>query len=205
MAAASDGCSPLLRRQPPAAARPPCCGWACRCCCPIRQRPSTEQNECRPTALHPTSKSVGSPSSQVRRKVRSSSHTSNRATRYSPGPLKATRGSKVTTFGQLRLWCSVTSITPTLSQADLTVITSFPSFYPSTTAKLSGQQNAGRAADNQPASPSSPPKSPDLHRPIMQAMPDTRQQSFDEIYGAPENFLEIEVSRRLQIANIITP
>lgn len=28
----------------------------------------------------------------------------------------------------------------------------------------------------------------------MQAMPDTRQQSFDEIYGPPENFLEIEVS-----------
>lgn len=27
----------------------------------------------------------------------------------------------------------------------------------------------------------------------MQAMPDNRQQSFDEIYGAPENFLEIEV------------
>lgn len=27
----------------------------------------------------------------------------------------------------------------------------------------------------------------------MQSMPDTRQQSFDEIYGAPENFLEIEV------------
>lgn len=25
-------------------------------------------------------------------------------------------------------------------------------------------------------------------------MPDTRQQSFDEIYGPPENFLEIEVS-----------
>ena len=24
-------------------------------------------------------------------------------------------------------------------------------------------------------------------------MPDTRQQSFDEIYGPPENFLEIEV------------
>ncbi|KAK3367130.1 Phox homologous domain-containing protein [Lasiosphaeria ovina] len=32
-----------------------------------------------------------------------------------------------------------------------------------------------------------------LHRPIMQSMPDTRQQSFDEIYGPPENFLEIEV------------
>lgn len=29
----------------------------------------------------------------------------------------------------------------------------------------------------------------------MQAMPDTRQQSFDEIYGPPENFLEIEASR----------
>jgi len=27
----------------------------------------------------------------------------------------------------------------------------------------------------------------------MQAMPETRQQSFDEIYGPPENFLEIEV------------
>lgn len=29
---------------------------------------------------------------------------------------------------------------------------------------------------------------------IMQAMPDSRQQSFDEIYGPPENFLEIEVN-----------
>jgi hypothetical protein len=28
----------------------------------------------------------------------------------------------------------------------------------------------------------------------MQAMPDARQQSFEEIYGAPENFLEIEAS-----------
>lgn len=35
---------------------------------------------------------------------------------------------------------------------------------------------------------------PNLHRPITQAMPDTRQQSFDEIYGPPENTLEIEVS-----------
>jgi hypothetical protein len=32
----------------------------------------------------------------------------------------------------------------------------------------------------------------------MQSMPDTRQQSFDEIYGPPENFLEIEV-RHLSI------
>jgi hypothetical protein len=31
-------------------------------------------------------------------------------------------------------------------------------------------------------------------------MPDTRQQSFDEIYGPPENFLEIEV--RLSLASI---
>ncbi|KAI1141032.1 Phox-like protein [Hypoxylon sp. FL0543] len=29
--------------------------------------------------------------------------------------------------------------------------------------------------------------------PILQSMPDTRQQSFEEIYGPPENFLEIEV------------
>lgn len=27
----------------------------------------------------------------------------------------------------------------------------------------------------------------------MQAMPDARHQSFEEIYGPPENFLEIEV------------
>lgn len=32
-----------------------------------------------------------------------------------------------------------------------------------------------------------------LHRPILQSLPDTRHQSFDEIYGPPENFLEIEV------------
>jgi hypothetical protein len=30
---------------------------------------------------------------------------------------------------------------------------------------------------------------------MMQSLPDTRQQSFDEIYGPPENFLEIEVRR----------
>lgn len=32
------------------------------------------------------------------------------------------------------------------------------------------------------------------HRPIIQSLPDVRQQSFDEIYGAPENFLEVEVT-----------
>ncbi|PVH81892.1 Phox-like protein [Cadophora sp. DSE1049] len=31
----------------------------------------------------------------------------------------------------------------------------------------------------------------------MQAMPDSRTQSFEEIYGPPENFLEIEVSCKL--------
>lgn len=29
--------------------------------------------------------------------------------------------------------------------------------------------------------------------PMMQAMPDSRSQTFEEIYGPPENFLEIEV------------
>lgn len=29
----------------------------------------------------------------------------------------------------------------------------------------------------------------------MQAVPESRQQTFEEIYGPPENFLEIEVSR----------
>jgi len=34
----------------------------------------------------------------------------------------------------------------------------------------------------------------------MQAMPDSRQQSFEEIYGPPENFLEIEVMRSIHRA-----
>jgi len=56
--------------------------------------------------------------------------------------------------------------------------------------------------------PSSPPHSnidctlfpPHQTPPMMQAMPDSRSQTFEEIYGPPENFLEIEVrliSRRL--------
>ena len=49
------------------------------------------------------------------------------------------------------------------------------------------------SSSDQPAA--QPPSSPSdkFHRPILQSMPDTRQQSFDEIYGPPENFLEIEV------------
>ena len=29
----------------------------------------------------------------------------------------------------------------------------------------------------------------------MQSLPESRQQSFEELYGPPENFLEIEVQR----------
>jgi hypothetical protein len=36
----------------------------------------------------------------------------------------------------------------------------------------------------------------------MQAMPDARQQSFEEIYGPPENFLEIEVRNEFCIPSI---
>jgi sorting nexin-3/12 len=32
---------------------------------------------------------------------------------------------------------------------------------------------------------------------MMQSLPDARQQSFEELYGPPENFLEIEVRRPL--------
>lgn len=67
------------------------------------------------------------------------------------------------------------------------------SHHPYTTAKLSDNQDAAQAAR----------KSPDLHRPIMQSMPDTRQQSFDEIYGPPENFLEIEVRKIGQQHSIV--
>ncbi|TGJ83336.1 hypothetical protein E0Z10_g5414 [Xylaria hypoxylon] len=69
--------------------------------------------------------------------------------------------------------------------------------YPETTVKTASEQEPAGGV---------PPKSPtqnataggirgmaSMARPIMQSMPDTRHQSFDEIYGPPENFLEIEV------------
>lgn len=66
-----------------------------------------------------------------------------------------------------------------------------------------GQADTGSDSQPQqsptfPASPTSPTSdaaaaAARLHRPILQSLPDTRQQSFDEIYGPPENFLEIEV------------
>ena len=37
----------------------------------------------------------------------------------------------------------------------------------------------------------------------MQAMPDARQQSFEEIYGPPENFLEIEVCQLIARHGIV--
>ncbi|KAM0325095.1 hypothetical protein ACHAQA_007634 [Verticillium albo-atrum] len=66
---------------------------------------------------------------------------------------------------------------------------------PANTAKTASRDQdgahapgAGSGGAESPSSPTSP-----FHRPILQAMPDNRQQSFDEIYGPPENFLEIEV------------
>ncbi|EMR81646.1 hypothetical protein ACHAPC_004933 [Botrytis cinerea] len=47
------------------------------------------------------------------------------------------------------------------------------------------------AGQTSPKSPTSPGRSSIPS--AMQAMPDSRQQSFEEIYGPPENFLEIEV------------
>ncbi|KAM0280144.1 hypothetical protein ACHAQH_004216 [Verticillium albo-atrum] len=62
---------------------------------------------------------------------------------------------------------------------------------PANTAKTASHDQDGARAPGGAESPTSP-TSP-FHRPILQAMPDNRQQSFDEIYGPPENFLEIEV------------
>ena len=43
----------------------------------------------------------------------------------------------------------------------------------------------------------SPPKhNPPTRPPAMQSLPESRQQSFEELYGPPENFLEIEVTPR---------
>jgi hypothetical protein len=77
-------------------------------------------------------------------------------------------------------------------------------------ASQAGDTNTAAQADTgassqpkaSPTSPTSPTASAAaaaarLHRPIMQSLPDTRQQSFDEIYGPPENFLEIEVRQPL--------
>ncbi len=75
-----------------------------------------------------------------------------------------------------------------------------------------GQADTG--ADSQPQQSPTSPTSPTsdsaaaaaarLHRPILQSLPDTRQQSFDEIYGPPENFLEIEVRPALGRPHRIT-
>ncbi|KAK7743775.1 SF3a splicing factor complex subunit [Cytospora paraplurivora] len=84
-----------------------------------------------------------------------------------------------------------------------------------TVAKTASNGENAPRADGAAAAPGSAPVSPTspggtttsttgpnrvpqsrFPRPIMQSMsslPDTRQQSFDEIYGPPENFLEIEV------------
>lgn len=67
----------------------------------------------------------------------------------------------------------------------------------STDPLSSDQQQQGEQAQAQQqqdsGSGSGSPTSSRFPRPIMQSMPDNRQQSFDEIYGPPENFLEIEV------------
>jgi hypothetical protein len=85
-----------------------------------------------------------------------------------------------------------------------------------TTAGQEDHEAGGAATAGSPAradfpSSTTPGKSPTgsdvdaaaarLHRPMMQSMPDTRQQSFDEIYGPPENFLEIEV--RLCVSSLV--
>lgn len=78
----------------------------------------------------------------------------------------------------------LSSTPPFLNRKGLSFIRS-STIYLSNTAKLASEQDpAGQA----PTSPGS-----QFHRPILQSMPDNRQQSFDEIYGPPENFLEIEV------------
>ncbi|KAK8005107.1 Phox-like protein [Apiospora arundinis] len=49
------------------------------------------------------------------------------------------------------------------------------------------------ASPKSPTSPRGMAGMASMSRPITQSMPDNRQQSFEEIYGPPENFLEIEV------------
>lgn len=67
----------------------------------------------------------------------------------------------------------------------------FPLFY------LIGKALPDMASQNSqsPASPRGMAGMASMSRPIIQSMPDNRQQSFEEIYGPPENFLEIEVRR----------
>ncbi|KAK9777296.1 hypothetical protein SCAR479_06025 [Seiridium cardinale] len=55
------------------------------------------------------------------------------------------------------------------------------------------QPATAKSPMSSPQSPASPRGMASMSRPIIQSMPDTRQQSFEEIYGPPENFLEIEV------------
>ena len=54
------------------------------------------------------------------------------------------------------------------------------------------------ASTTQSPSPSNPTssKSQDRHHANLAALPEARQQSYEELYGPPENLLEIEVSLR---------
>lgn len=56
-----------------------------------------------------------------------------------------------------------------------------------------GQREARRKAASARRCSAAPP-----NLAAMQAMPDSRSQSFEEIYGPPENFLEIEVRAPLR-------
>lgn len=66
---------------------------------------------------------------------------------------------------------------------------------PSSPAPQQGQQPPQQQQQRQVDSGRGPgtPTTSRFPRPLMPSIPDTRQQSFDEIYGPPENFLEIEV------------
>lgn len=55
-----------------------------------------------------------------------------------------------------------------------------PTLYRSANARIAPNAPAHYCTDNHTT-------------PTMQSIPDARQQSFEELYGPPENFLEIEV------------
>lgn len=97
---------------------------------------------------------------------------------------------------------------PPSSPRNIRSVLPLPGVKPRNTAKTAS--NGSDAPRAEGAAAGLPPKSPlpsaglgsptsptsRFPRPVMQSMsslPDTRQQSFDEIYGPPENFLEIEV------------
>lgn len=75
--------------------------------------------------------------------------------------------------------------------------------YPGLLAMSSSAQSSKGSNNSIGPAGQAPPSSPKPHLSNLTSLPEARQQSYEEIYGPPENLLEIEV--RLRQSHATTP